>query len=52
MSKGGCSCRIEKSYPRGRNFNQGLGEASSLVEISTPWVRFPYYDGFLYSYSR
>ena len=33
-------CRIGKSHPRGRNFNQGLAEP--LVEILTPRVKFPY----------
>ena len=46
-------CRIEKSHPRGRNFNLGRGLQSPwlkfltqgwdfLVEIPTPRVRFPY----------
>ena len=36
------SCMIGKVLPRGRNFNQGLGQASSCVEILTLRVRFPY----------
>ena len=34
-------CRIGKSHSRGRNFNQAL-QASSLVEIPIPRMRFPY----------
>ena len=51
-----CTCRIGKSHPRDRNFNWVRGLPSkSLVEIPTPWVRFPYlhgpvHDGFFFSH--
>ena len=34
-----CPCRIVKSHPRGRTFNQ---ERGLPVEIPAPRVRFPY----------
>lgn len=37
-----CSCKIEKSHPRGRNSNQERGSAESLVEIPNPRMRFSY----------
>ena len=47
-------CRIGKSHAQRQNFKQRFDKGSSLVDISTPRVRFPLsfmdiHDGFLYS---